>query len=64
MQQFSCLIATLLRGLPTSTASSDAVKTQVLSLTGTYGDPFFLYSSPVPEPSPYICNTDYLFIEP
>ena len=31
-------IATLLRGLLTSTASSDSVKTQVLALSGTYGD--------------------------
>ena len=31
-------IATLLRSLLTSTASSDAVKTQVLALSGTYGD--------------------------
>jgi len=31
-------IATLLRSLLTSTASSDAVKAQVLTLSGTYGD--------------------------
>ena len=31
-------IATLLRSLLTSTASSDAVKAQVLALSGTYGD--------------------------
>ena len=31
-------IATLLRGLLTSTASSDSVKTQVLALSSTYGD--------------------------
>jgi len=31
-------IATLLRGLLTSTAASDSVKAQVLSLSGTYGD--------------------------
>ncbi len=31
-------IATLLRGLIVSTASSDSVRTQVLALSGTYGD--------------------------
>ncbi len=31
-------IATLLRGLLTSTANSDSVKAQVLALSGTYGD--------------------------
>ena len=31
-------IATLLRSLLTSTASSDAIKAQVLELSGTYGD--------------------------